>query len=305
MKVFRVLLLVIMGICLSLSLLVTGPALTAKYSLLDADFVIEHMERLDIAEVAEETVIDQIPEEASDFMGESLDTLLTDTIADLEDWLKEQAAEVIHVLYDFLEGDSDELTLTIDLSMVKAEFRQNLLMAVLDSPPPELAGATPEEIELAFNEHYQLIAAEIPSIVELSGTLLNQEAVDQITQARRYVLHFNLIFLVLIGFSLLLILLIILTHSSVRGSTRQLGITFLCIGGISLGGAFIARSAINGMLSGGDIPATLQSWAPEVVTDVLTPLGIYGIGLLVAGIALTVVSFVVKRGGGDDYDFYY
>jgi hypothetical protein len=129
--------------------------------------------------------------------------------------------------------------------------------------------------------------------------------VDQITQARRYVLHFNLIFLVLIGFSLLLILLIILTHFSVRGSTRQLGLTFLCIGGVSLGGAFIARSVINSVLSGGDIPATLQSWAPVVVTDVLTPLGIYGIGLLVAGIALTIVSFVVKRGGGDEYDFYY
>ncbi len=304
MKVFRVLLLVILGICLSLSLLVTGPVLTVKYSLLDADFVIEHMERLDIAEMSEEMVIDQIPEEAADFMGESLDTILTDTIADIEDWLKEQAAEVIHVLYDFLEGDSDELTLTIDLSLVKAEFRENLLMAVLDAPPPELASATPEEIELAFSEQFELIDAEIPTIVELSGTLLDQEAVDQITQVRQYVLHFNLIFYVLIGFSLLLILLIILTHSSVRGSTRQLGITFLCIGGVSLGGAFLARSVINGMLSG-DIPATLQSWVPEVVTDVLTPLGIYGIGLLVAGVVLTIVSFVVKRGGGDEYDFYY
>lgn len=304
MKVFRVLLLVILGICLSLSLLVTGPMLTVKYSLLDADFVIEHMERLDIAEMSEEMVIDQIPEEAADFMGESLDTILTDTIADIEDWLKEQAAEVIHVLYDFLEGDSDELTLTIDLSTVKSEFRANLREAILASPPPELAGATEEEIELAFSEQFELIDAEIPTIVELSGTLLDQEAVDQITQVRQYVLHFNLIFYVLIGFSLLLILLIILTHSSVRGSTRQLGITFLCIGGVSLGGAFLARNVINGMLSG-DIPATLQSWVPEVVTDVLTPLGIYGIGLLVAGVALTIVSFVVKRGGGDEYDFYY
>ena len=304
MKVFRVILLVFLGICLPLSLLVFGLALTLDQSVLDPDFIAGHVEELDIAEVAEEAVIDQIPDEAADFMGESLDEVLVDTITDIEDWLKEQAEEAIYVFYDYLEGRSDTLSLIISLETVKTSFRANLLAAVLASPPPELAGATPAEIELQFNTHWSQIDEEIPSTLELDETLLETDTMNQIILVKQYVLHFNLIFLVLIGFSLLLIVLIILTHASVRGSTRQLGITFLSVGAVLLAGAFIARSVANSQLSGGDIPATLQSWAPGVITDVLTPLGIYAIGLIVVGIALTVVSFVYKK-SGKEYDFYY
>ncbi len=304
MKVFKVILLVILGIFLCLSLLVFGLALMLNQSVLNPDFIAEHVERLDIAAVAEEVVIDQIPSEAADFMGESLDEVLVDTIADVEDWMQEQAQEGIYTFYNYIKGKSDTLSLIISLDTVKESFRTNLLAAILASPPPELAGLTPEEIELQFNEHWSQIDEEIPSALELDETMLDAEVMNQILNARHYVGYFNKTFIALIAFSLLMILLIILTHFSVRGSTRHLGITFLAIGAVSLAGAFIARSVINGLLTGGDIPATLQTWAPDVVTDVLMPLGIYAIGLLVVGITLTVISFVYK-GGGDEYDFYY
>ncbi len=304
MKAFKIVLLVILGIFLCLSLLVFGLALMLNQSVLNPDFIAEHVERLDIAAVAEEVVIDQIPSEAADFMGESLDEVLVDTIADVEDWMQEQAQEGIYVFYNYIKGKSDTLSLIISLDTVKESFRTNLLAAILASPPPELAGLTPEEIELQFNEHWSQIDEEIPSALELDETMLDAEVMNQILNARHYVGYFNKTFIALIAFSLLMILLIILTHFSVRGSTRHLGITFLAIGAVSLAGAFIARSVINGLLTGGDIPATLQTWAPDVVTDVLMPLGIYAIGLLVVGITLTVISFVYK-GGGDEYDFYY
>lgn len=304
MKAFKIVLLVILGIFLCLSLLVFGLALMLNQSVLNPDFIAEHVERLDIAAVAEEVVIDQIPSEAADFMGESLDEVLVDTIADVEDWMQEQAQEGIYVFYNYIKGKSDTLSLIISLDTVKESFRTNLLAAILASPPPELAGATPAEIEAEFNTYWSQIDEEIPSALELDETMLDAEVMNQILNARHYVGYFNKTFIALIAFSLLMILLIILTHFSVRGSTRHLGITFLAIGAVSLAGAFIARSVINGLLTGGDIPATLQTWAPDVVTDVLMPLGIYAIGLLVVGITLTVISFVYK-GGGDEYDFYY
>ena len=304
MKAFKVTLLVLMGIFLSLSLFIFGLTLMLDQSVLDPDFVAGHVEELDIAAVAEEAVIDQIPAEAADFMGESLDEVLTDTIDDIEDWMKEQAEEAIYVFYNYLEGRSETLSLVISLETVKESFRANLLAAILTSPPPELVGFPPEEIELQFDIYYSQIDEEIPSTIELDETMLDAEVMEQITRARQYFGYFNSAFIVLIAFSLLLILLIILTHFAVRGSTRQLGITFLAVGAVSLAGAFIARSVANSQLSGGDIPATLQSWAPGVITDVLTPLGIYAIGLIVVGIALTVVSFVYKK-SGKEYDFYY
>ncbi len=294
--------LVILGMLLSLSLLVFGTALTLHLSVLNPDFVAEHVERLDIASLTDEIITEQIPPEAADFMGESLDTVLGDTIADLEPWMKEQAREGIYVFYDYIEGRSESLSLIISLETVKEEFRENLLAAVLASPPPELVGFPPAEIELAFNEYYQLISDEIPSTLELDETLLDAEVMEQIERAKQYVNYFNLAFIVLIAFSLLMTLLIILLHLAVRGSTRQIGITFLSVGVVSLVGALVARSVANSQLVQSDIPSTLQTWAPLLITDVLTPLGIYCIGLIAVGIALTVVSFVYKR---DEYSYYY
>lgn len=294
--------LVILGLFLSLSLLVFGIALTLHLSVLNPDFVAENVERLDIASLTDEIITEQIPPEAADFMGESLDTVLGDTIADLEPWMKEQARDGIYVFYDYIEGRSENLSLIISLETVKEEFRANLLAAVLASPPPELVGFPPAEIELQFNTYYQLISDEIPSTLELDETLLDAEVMEQIERAKQYVGYFNLAFIVLIAFSLLMILLIILVHLAVRGSTRQIGITFLSVGVVGLVGALVARSVANSQLVQSDIPSTLQTWAPPLITDVLTPLGIYGIGLIVVGIALTVVSFVYKR---DEYPYYY
>jgi len=297
-------LLVILGICLSLSIFVFGLALMLNQSLLNPDFIAEHVERLDIAALAEETVIDQVPAEAAEFMGESLNEVLGETIIDIEEWMHEQAQDGIYVFYNYIEGKSDTLSLIISLETVKESFRANLLAAVLASPPPELVGFPPEEIEIQFNIYYDQIDEEVPSTLELDETTLDADVMNQILRARQYVGYFNRAFIVLIAFSLLMILLIILTHFSVRGSTRQIGITFLAVGAVSLAGALIARSIANSQLAGGDIPSTLQTWAPEVITDVLMPLGIYAIGLLVVGVVLTIVSFVYKR-GEEEYDFYY
>jgi hypothetical protein len=304
MKALKVILLIVLGILLSLSLLVFGLALTLDRSLLNPDFVTEHVNQLDLADMADEIVRDQIPAEAADFMGTALDDVLAETITDIEPWLHERLEDIITVFYDYMEGRSDDLRLNISLETMKTSFRANLLTAIIASPPPELEGLTSAEIEAEFNVYYSQIDEEIPSIIELDETLFDAEFKAQLDSVRLYVIHFNKTFFALIGFSLLLIVLTVLTYLSVRGSTRQLGIIFLVIGAISLAGAFIARSVINGLLSGGDIPATLQSWAPAVVTDTLMPLGIYAIGLLVAGVVLTIISFVAKR-GGSDYDFYY
>jgi hypothetical protein len=302
MKVFKVIILVILGILLSLSLLVFGLALTLNQSVLNPDFIAKQVEKLDIAALADEIVTEQVPSEAAEFMGESLDEVLGNTIADIEPWMKEQARDGIYVFYDYIEGRSENLSLIISLETVKESFRANLLAAILASPPPELVGFPPAEIELQFNTYYQLIADEIPSTLELDETMLDAEVMEQLAHARQYVGYFNIAFIVLIAFSLLLILLIILTHFSVRGSTRQLGITFLSVGAVSQAGALIIRSVASSQFAHSDIPAALQTWAPGVITDVLMPLGIYAIGLIVVGIALTVVSFVYKK---DEYDYYY
>jgi hypothetical protein len=303
MKAFKVVLLVVLGIFLSLSLLIIGPALTVNQSALNADFIADRVDEIDIVELTDEIILEEVPPEAADFMGEILHPVLQYTIGQIEPWLKEQARNLIHVFYDYIEGRIDTLSIIISVEDKVKNFRDNLLDAILTSPPAELLGLNAEEIEAQFNVYFDQIDEEIPPAIELDEMLLETEVMQQIERAKRYVGYFNLGFFLLLAFCLLLILLIILVYREVKGSCRYIGFTFLAVGVVSLVGAFIARSFANSQLATIDMPATLQAWAPNVVFDVLMPLGIYAIGLIVVGIALTVVSFVYKR---DEYaDYYY
>jgi hypothetical protein len=302
MKAFKVILLTILGMLLSLSLLIFGPVLMVNQSALNADFIADRVDEIDIVELTDEIILEEVPPEAADFMGEILHPVLRFTIGEIEPWLKEQARNVIHVFYDYIEGRNDTLSLIISVEEKVKDFRDNLLDAILTSPPAELLGLNAEEIEAEFNIYFDQIDEEIPSAIELDEMLLETEVMQQIERAKQYVGYFNLGFILLIAFILLVILLMILIYREVKGSCRQIGFTFLIVGVVSLVGAFVARSIANSQLATIDMPATLQTWAPNVVFDVLMPLGIYAIGLIVVGIALTVVSFVYKR---EDYSDYY
>jgi hypothetical protein len=303
MKAFKVIVLVILGILLCLSLLIFGPVLMVNQSVLNPDFVADRVDEVDIVELTNEIILEEIPPEAADFMGELLHPVLRFTIGEIEPWLKEQARNIIHVFYDYIEGRNDTLSLIISLEEKLANFRDNLLDAILTSPPAELLGLPAEEIEAEFNVYFDQIEEEIPSAIELDEMLLETEVMQQIERAKQYVGYFNLGFFLLIAFCLLLILLIILVYREVKGSCRNIGFTFLAVGVVSLVGAFVAHSIANSQLATIDMPSTLQTWVPNVVTDVLMPLYIYSIGLIVVGIAMAVVSFVYKR--GEHADYYY
>jgi hypothetical protein len=291
MKFLKGLALAILGFLLFLSLSVFGLALTLNQTILNPDFVASEVNKLDIPSLAGEFLSEQIPPEGQEFIGEVLD----DTIADLEPWIKEQVSTVIYSGYDYLEGRSESLSLAISLEPVKGSLRDNLWEAMLQSLPPELAGLPPAEIERYFNEFYGEIDEQIPSTFELDEALLGADVLAQFEQVRQGISYFHIAFNALIGLILLLIGLIILIHRQVRGSTRGIGITFLICGAVSYAGAFVAKNMAGTQLTQLDMPAYLQTWMPQLVTDTLAPLEMYSIGLAAAGVVLLIVSFVYKR----------
>ncbi|MCK4369310.1 MAG: hypothetical protein KAV68_06625 [Dehalococcoidales bacterium] len=295
MKFLKGLALAILGFLLSLSLIVFGFTLTINQTILNPDFVASQVDSLDIPSLAEEVLREQIPQ-GQEYMSEVVAEAATDTIAEQELWIKQQARDGIYAFYDYLEGRSQSLSVTISIESIKESLRDNLWEAVLASPPPELEGLPPAEVEQAFNQFWSEFSEEIPSTLELDESLLDAEVMEQLEQAREIVGYIHLTYKALIALSLLLILLIVLLYRKVRGSTRQIGITFLTCGIISYVGALITKSIAGTQLTQLDMPVYLQTWIPQLIKDALAPLEIYGIGLMAAGVVLLVVSFVYKRG---------
>jgi hypothetical protein len=120
------------------------------------------------------------------------------------------------------------------------------------------------------------------------------EAEGALEQARQYVGYFQLGYKILIGFILLLILGIVLINRQVKGATRSIGIPFLSCGVVGYISALITKHLAETQLTRLDIPTWLQSWFPQLLDNFLAPLEIFSICLMIAGIALLIVSFVYK-----------
>ena len=279
----------LLGFLLLLSLSFLGLALTLNQTILNPAFVVSELNKLDVSLLAKDLLEGQIPQ-GEEYVAHVIDS----TIADLEPWIKEQAGVVIHSGYDYLLGKSQSFSVVIYTGPLKDSLKDNLRQAILESPPPELAGLPPATVEQYIDEYYQQISREIPSNFEFSESSLGPEVMVQLEQIRQGIGYFQLGYQTLIGFTLLLILGIILINRQVRSATRSLGTTFLVCGALELLGIFAASILTETQLARLDMPVSLQVWVPQFIDDFLTPLKIFSLCAAVAGAALIVVSFVYK-----------
>ena len=300
MKFLKGLALFILGFLLSLSLIIFGPMLLINQTALNPDFVSTQVQGLNLPLLAEDIARELIPP-GQEYMTDIAVRVGMNTVADEEDWLKQQATIAIYTFYNYLEGESQHLSLEIPLDTFTETLRENLWQEVQADPPPELSYLPPEMLELEFNLFWDSFSEDIPSTLELDETMLDAEVMEQIELAKRIVGYVNTAFIVLIALGLVLILLIILVHHEVKGSTRHLGITFLACGIPSLAGFFIARFVAETQLVHTGLSAYLQTLILQVIRDALTPLMIYGIALMAVGLILLIVSFVYRR---EEYEYY-
>ncbi len=289
MKFLKGLALSLLGILLFLSLSIFGLVFTLNQTILNPNFVVSELDNLDISSLAGELLSEQISQ-GEPYIAEVVDN----TITDLEPWIKEQASASIYSTYDYLMGKSQSLSLVISTEPIRDSLKQNLREAILESPPPELEGVPPAQIEMYLDEVYRQIDEQLPPSFEFGQGSLSPEVVAQLEQVRQTIGYFQLGYKALIGFMLLLILGIILINHQVKGATRGIGITFLTCGAIGYIGTFAAKYFTETQLPPLDIPTYLQAWLPQLIDDFLAPWEIFSIGLLVTAVILIVVSFVYK-----------
>ncbi len=297
MKFLKGLALSLLSFLLFLSLSTFSLMFMLNYTILNPDFVVSQVDRLDVAPLIDELDVAslikgqiQIPPEAQ-FMSEAID----DTIADLEPWMKEQVSASIYSGYDYFMGRSQSLSIVISMEPMKETLRDNLWKAFLQSPPPELTALPPATIEQYFAQFYeQEISKHIPTTFEFNQSSLPPEVMMTLEQVRQGISYFQLAYQALIGFTVLLILGIILINRQVRSTTRGIGTTFLVIGVLGLVEVFLTTYFAGPQMAQLGMPSSLQTWIPQLLTDLLAPLQMFSIGLLAAGVVLLIVSFVYK-----------
>jgi hypothetical protein len=299
-----------------------GTAITSVY-----DYLLGKTESLDLAFVLKDTVLKEefvtslvAEADATSTFKEYFQKQLTaeippdeqylvgyldEVMPKLEPWLEEQVGRVVGPVVDYALGETQTIRVVVSLESMKDILRTSLREAFLKSPPPELATASAAELERSFDEYYQQFTAEIPATFEIDESVIEPDmpasiaqaladAEDGLAQARQVIGYFQLGYILLIIFILLLIVGIVFIHRTVKGVTRGLGITLLTCGALEYIGIIIGKYFLRTYLPEADLPSSLQSWILQFSINFLRPLEMLNLGLAIAGIAVIVVSFVYR-----------
>jgi len=271
---------------LSLSIAALGLAFMLQSTILNPDFVISELDKLNAYPLVKEQLaglfIKQIP-----FESEPLAKAIDATLAENEPWLREQVGNIVYTGHDYFTGKSESLSLIIQPEPIKESLRNNVLEAIQES---QLAGVPPAMVEQFINQY-------LPSTFDLNE-ILPPEIRGILEQVRQYVSYVQIAFKGLIALTILLILGIILIRREVRASARGIGITFTTYGAIWYGGIFVAKHFTEPQLTqfvlGLGLPTQFQTMIPQLLNDIIAPLQMFSLGFLIAGVALIIVSHVYK-----------
>ena len=213
-------------------------------------------------------------------------------------------------IYDFAGGIPEGYLPDEYLILTEAQLRQyvdayfeDIEAEITDGKlPPSLESEIEDLLLPYFNQYYDDIIKDIPSeiiineheiiISEDNITTLDTEALEMV---RGWVGIVNAVYYALIGFMVLLVAGIILLHFNVKDATRSLAKTFLIYGIGEFVAVMVARFVVPGFLPTGDLPVSFHDFINDAYTGVLAPLQWFSLGILLAGVALLLVSIFYRR----------
>jgi hypothetical protein len=282
MKVLKGLGLGVTGFLLFLALIILGIAVAVNSTLLNPQFMIDEIEKLDINTAAQQILQETLPSEAAPYLP-----AIIDTFAENKVWISSQVEYSINRFYDYILGRTSTFSIEISTEQFTQGLFENLTETYAQLPPSEQG--------LPLDQIQQQIAAEIPSTIRFTQENIPSDAWQTIQQAKEIVGLTRTIYIGLIIFSLALIALIILITRRFKSATLSLGIIFLVAGVANLSALIITQQVAPGSIPLGDLPTQIQIWLKQVIIDYITPWKIYSMVVLVLGILLLTTSFFLFR----------
>jgi hypothetical protein len=273
--------LVLLGLIISLNLTILNP-----------DFVTAELEKLDAYLTVIEQAKTMLPSQQF-ISAETVDELVTE----LTPWFEEQADTVIHAVYAYLEEDR-QLEANISLEPVRAALKDKVREAVINSLPPELQGASQSQIDAYMSQVYSGIDGVIPASIALDESVVGPQVVAQLQQIKQIVGYIETAYKALIAAAVLLVLLIALAHWwQPKPITRSIGITFILVGVACILGPlldYLIVQVLSQFIGTSGLTSGLQAKLPQLAADLTAPVRTYGIGFLISGIALIVISVLFR-----------
>ncbi len=170
-------------------------------------------------------------------------------------------------------------------------------LAMTAPVPPAISGQFESLMRQYFDQYYDEFISQVPDSFVIDRSKIGSDNMDALFTVRKYIGYFQAVYWWLIVFMVVMAGLIFLINRNIKVTTRTLGIDLLVFGVLEVGGALVAKALSPTSLipDFSQIPASLQNVIDSVFKDIASIALTFGIGVLVVGAVLLVVSIVVKR----------
>ncbi len=305
MRFLKSLVVSLLGLLLFFSLSLFGTVYMLNQTVLDRNFVSSELDRLDISSLMKEALTQQMGQQIGQQLslqlsqqlgqpvpqlGGRITTALDATITELDPWLKQQMRDVTNSTYDYMTGQSQSLNWKIPLSTMKDTLKKNMKTAILQAP--ELAAVPLALRESTAEGTSQSLVTQFPDSFDLSQTL-GPDFQRIMGQVRQYVGYAPTAYWGLIGLMALLVLGMVLIERNIKVTSRSLGTTCLTYGFFGYAVGWAMDYFLGGISVPGLPPAT-QKGLTQLLNDFATPMQTFSIVLGAIGVALIIVSLVVR-----------
>lgn len=295
MNFLRGILALFCGLFLTIALLTAGIVIALNMTILNPDFIAKEIDNLDIYDL----ILDQIhgdlqaQETYGLIDGIAFDDMIENILEEAKPWLEEQTEMIIYRGLAYIKGQED-LNITIPLTPLKSAIEAQINEQISSLLPAEL-GEIPVDIDITS----LLDLTGIPDQYVITEASLDQDIVDYLHVARKAVEYLKLAYVLSIGIAILSIIGIAWSKRwLIKATTRYLATPYI-LSGIActlLALAIRISNVISRQFAdSSDMIFTFQSNLMRMMADITRPLLIYGIIVLVIGIALVIFALVYKE----------
>jgi hypothetical protein len=273
-------------------LVLLGFVISINMTVLNPDFVTAELRKFDVYSMVIEQAKTRLPTQQY-ISDEAVDELA----AELKPWFEEQADKVVHTVWGYLKSEQ-ELEVAISLEPVRTAVKEKVSQTARGSLPSELQGASQTQIDAYLTQIYAGIDNVIPSNFELNQTLLGSAVMTSLAPVKHIVGYIKIAYIILIAAAILLILLVALAHWwQPKPITLAIGITFTLAGIVCTLGPllnYLIIQLLSQAIGSFDLLFGLQAKLSQLAADLTSPVRTYGIGFLISGVALIVISVLLR-----------
>jgi hypothetical protein len=261
----------------------------ARATIMNADWVKDEMDkggfypaiRQELADELKDSLTGDLDQEEAQRISDAVDAAITD------EWAKANFESNADVAYAFFKSESDDLGLSITLPDTLKERIKDVIADIFTEESTDL---TPSQINAglaAVNKQVDNLPDELALQVE------NAEVLQPVRDAVKI---YDYAFYILIAFAVLLAILLILLHFTVKDAIRVLGFFLLIGSAICWGAAFALNKMAPSLVDEGDFSTNItKDMVIKVIRDSVSPANLYSIAIMVVAAVLIVASFFIKR----------